>query len=205
MGSDETTVLIVTREDPRLYAYSPSLPGFVFGANTAEEFWRDVRPAIVWAGGKPDLTVYIQRPYETPEGVEWLLRVLQDDQMEARTEIAQRIHATVMQTDQRYHLFTDAHPTPTGEYVFQCALFTDTVGSVVRALRSGEDTVIVAAAAADQLWYAQEIGAGPAKSGEVALASLGLSSDSTIFDLMKAIDGKDTASELQLGRLVTVG
>lgn len=207
MDSHDATVLVVTREDPRLHAYSPSLPGFVFGANSSEEFWRDVRPAVAWAGGKPDLTVYIQRPYETPEGVEWLLRVLQDDHLDERVEIARRIHASLTATDQRLQLFADATPTRTGEYVFHCALFTDTIATVMQALRPRDDAVIVAAAVADRLWYAQQLATGTPGLGDQRLSDLGLTLDSTVRDLMNADDGNTSVSDdLRLsGRSLTLG
>lgn len=207
MASGETTVLVVTREDPRLHAYSPSLPGFVFGANSAEEFWRDVNAAIVWAGGKPDLTVYIQKPYLTPEGDEWLLRVLQDTHLEERTEIARRIYTTVMETDQRHEMFEKAAPTRTGEFVFHCGLFDDTIGSVMQALWERDDAAVVAAAVAEQMWYAQQVATGIPGPGAQTLADLGLTAESTIRDLMQAEGGDKATSEgLVLARpTVTLG
>lgn len=189
MADSDRTVLVVTREDPRMYCYSPTLPGFVYGANSAAEFWRDVRPAVVWAGGKPDLTVYIQRPYETPEGVEWLLRVLQDDHLDERLEIAQRIHASITATEQRHEIFDGAVATRTGEFVFHCALFSDSVGSVVRALRPSGDAVVVAAAVAEGLWYAQQVTTGEPGPYEQRFSDLGLTFDSTVKDLMEANAG----------------
>lgn len=195
MAESDRTVLVVTREDPRFHCYSPTLPGFVFGAPNAEEFWRDVGPAVVWAGGKPDLTVYIQRPYETPEGVEWLLRVLQDDHLDERLEIAQRIHASITATEQRHQIFDNAVATRTGEYVFHCALFSDTVRSVVQALRPSGDAVVVAAAVAEGLWYAEQVTTGEPGPDEQRFSDLGLTLDSTVKDLMEAKGGDAAGTE----------
>lgn len=167
---------------------SPQLPGFLYARSNLIDFRADMGAVLTDVGVVAAQAVFHdQMPFETPEGVEYIVRVRQDSSRGERIALGEQVKSILVGPD-RFGVLETVPPGPTGERLFICSRSTDLVRDVTEQVYEGRDVVAIALARLPQVW----IGPLISMSGELdprtrTLETLGLGPDSTLFELAERV------------------
>ena len=131
-------------------------------------------------------------------GDELVLRVAYDTHRKDRVQVAERMQRAQWVPEQAERMREEPR-NDLGEHVVVCAVPADTLGFLIRQLAKG-DSLHVAVAVADETALSFYLTNAPAHGGP-SLADFGLSKDSTVADLVKALPiqgGKPDATRTTL-------
>lgn len=79
LGPGKPHVVVTWEGDAGLSAVSPQLPGFSYGRPTTTGFIADYKKVLRDAGVLGDVLEHEQRRFASPEGTEYVIRVVKDE------------------------------------------------------------------------------------------------------------------------------
>lgn len=138
-NTTKTHVFVTWEGDAGLSATSPQLPGFSYGRPTRTEFVNDIQKVLQDAGVVGEVVGHEQRRLVSPEGIEYVIRVANDDHQAERAQLAWRLEA-VLESDQRHEML-DAATNPMGEVIYICCVASDRLDWVIDQIDERGDAV----------------------------------------------------------------
>jgi hypothetical protein len=192
--ADDYHVIVTHEGEYGFTLESPQLPGFAFARPTMTEFRRDYRDALAFAGVSGTVFAHRQQRFTSPEGVEYLIRQAENGDQDARMEVVTRLQG-LLAGEQRFELLTDAETTA-GEVVFVAAAPADRMRAVADQLDGRGDRIILAAAVAENGLWTVRVASGDAAGPQwKTLEERGLTLDTTVADVMKALSAGEARHE----------
>lgn len=187
--ADLYNLLVTDDEDEGIVMTSPQIPGLIFGRPTRQEFLREYRDAIRWAGVKSGKLIgHWQKRGLTPNGDEYVIRWQTGENFKEadRLEVANTLNRNLASGQSAIlGMLDELEPTATGEYQFVVCLSEDTVGWLVDQLRPDGDVVIAAMGVAGVMVAMTQIATGE-DIGWPSLDELGYSRETTMGEMLSS-------------------
>ncbi|MDF3316494.1 hypothetical protein [Rhodococcus sp. C3V] len=175
------------------YLSSPQIPELVGGRHTLPELVHDT-PEILRFAGVPhhdNLFVHLQRHFVDPDGDEYLVRVLQDENIARENAVNRLVSGVLAGNDD--DLKARQPELVTTERLLIAVIDSDRLGWIEDQL--GDASAMLGIYGGDDLLYSIPMTAGKAE-GQVSWSfeKLGLSSKSSVADMLDVVLGKEAQS-----------
>jgi predicted RNase H-like HicB family nuclease len=182
--------VIVRDEDGAWGGWSPNAPGFFIAASSAEELRDQLSDAVrYWASqtlpAEERTTVTVEVHVEERTQEKFVTRVAQDELLQERVEVRNRVHRALTVPEQADLLATQTPENVSGERLIVAVAPSDTLAWLGEQMPPGEH-LIAAAAAADDLFISFHVTKGGAGGRPVQPGSRG--NDTTVADVVGNLD-----------------
>ena len=183
--SDDRLHLIATNEDGHGWSLvSPQVPGLIYGRPTWEQLRKGMQDVLAFAAAPPlPWQIHQQIRGTSLEGVEYQIRVAEDDQDAERKTVGDRLQGALQDSQGRAGLLAPSKWSHSDDVLFIVVLGTDRLGWVFDQVDVRDGKANLIGSEDSVLIWNTIVSIGDTLPDMATLDEVGLTLDSTVADM----------------------